>query len=139
MGQDIGKTTDDSPGTKEFLKTIREIRNKVEEALKKMNMMMKKKWNTKKKSEIEWKKGDLVWVDAAHYNIDQPSKKLSAKQLGLFSIIQKVSKLAYELKIPSTWKSIHPVINESYLISYVTPIFKQQSQRSDNRVANPID
>jgi len=43
MGQDIGKTTEDSPGTEEFLKTIREIRNKVEEALKKMNVMMKKK------------------------------------------------------------------------------------------------
>ena len=41
--------------------------------------MMKKKWNTKKKSEIERKKGDLVWVDVAHYNTNQPSKKLSAK------------------------------------------------------------
>ena len=100
---------------------------------------MKKKWNTKKKSEIERKKGDLVWVDVAHYNTNQPSKKLSAKWLGPFPIIQKVGKLAYELKIPSTWKSIHPVVNESYLTSYVTPIFKQQLQRSDNRVANPIN
>jgi len=41
--------------------------------------MMKKKWNTKKKPEIEWMKGDLVWVDATHYDTDQPSKKLSAK------------------------------------------------------------
>jgi len=60
MGQDIEKTTDNSPGTKEFLKTIKEIRNEIEEALKKTNMMMKKKWDAKKKSEIEWKKGDLV-------------------------------------------------------------------------------
>jgi len=60
MTQDIEKTTDNSPGTKEFLKTIREIRNEVEEALKKMNVMMKKKWDAKKKSEIEQKNGDLV-------------------------------------------------------------------------------
>jgi len=53
MEQDIGKTTGDSPRTEEFLKTIREIRNKVEEALKKMNVMMKKKWDAKKKLEIE--------------------------------------------------------------------------------------
>jgi len=79
MGQDIGKTTDDSPGTKEFLTTIKEIRNEVEKTLKKTNVMMKKKWDAKKKLEIEWKKGDLVWVDAAHYNTNQPSKKLSAK------------------------------------------------------------
>jgi len=139
MGQDIGKTIDDFPGTEEFLKTIREIRNEVEEALKKTNVMIKKKWDAKKKSEIKWKKGDLVWVDAAHYNMNQPSKKLSAKRLGPFPIIQKVGKSAYKLEIPSTWKSIHPVINKSYLTSYVTPIFEQQLQRSDNRVANPID
>jgi len=104
MGQDIGKTTDNSPGTKEFLKTIREIRNEVEEALKEINVIMKKKWDAKKKSEIKWKNGDLVWVDVAHYSMDQPSKKLSTKQLGPFPIIWKVGKSAYELKIPSTWK-----------------------------------
>jgi len=42
-------------------------------------MMMKKKWDTKKKSEIKQKNGDLVWVDAAHYSMDQPLKKLSTK------------------------------------------------------------
>jgi len=137
MGQDIGKTTGDSPGTEEFLKTIKEIRNKVKEALKKTNVMMKKKWDAKKKLKIEQKNGDLVWVDAAHYSTDQPSKKLSTKRLRPFPIIQKVSKLAYELKIPSTWKLIHPVINESYFTSYVKPVFEQQSQKSDNRIINP--
>ena len=41
--------------------------------------MIKKKWNMKKKSEVEQKSRDLVQVDAAYYNMDQPSKKLSAK------------------------------------------------------------
>jgi len=71
--------------------------------------------------------------------MDQPSKKLSAKQLGPFPIIRKVGRSAYELKIPPTWKFIHPIINESYLTSYVTSIFEQQSQKSDNRIVNPID
>ena len=139
IGGNMKSSTEDSPGIEQFLKTIKEIRSGVETALKKTNKVMKRKWNAKKKLEVEQKNGDLVWVDAAHYNTDQPSKKLSAKQLGLFPIIRKVSKSAYKLKIPSTWKSIHPVVNESYLTSYVTPIFEQQSQRSDNRVANPID
>jgi len=43
IGQDIGKTTEDSPRTEQFLKTIKEIRNEVEEALKKTNTVMKKK------------------------------------------------------------------------------------------------
>jgi len=72
-----------------------------------------------------------------HYNLDQPSKKLSAKRLEPFPIIWKVRKSAYELKIPPTWKSIHSVVNESYLTSYMTSMFEQQSQKSDNRVTNP--
>jgi len=77
-GQDTGKITENSPGMKEFLKII-EIRNKVEEVLKKTNMMMKKKWDAKKKLEVERKNGDLVWVDATHYSTDQPSRKLLTK------------------------------------------------------------
>ena len=45
--------------------------------------------------------------------------------------------MAYKLKILFTWKSIHPIINESYLTSYMTSTFEQQSQKSDDRVANP--
>jgi len=71
--------TEDSPGTEQFLKTIKEIRSGVEMALKKTNEVMKKKWDTKKKPEVKQKSGNLVWVDAAHYNMNQPSKKLSAK------------------------------------------------------------
>jgi len=34
----------------------------------------KKKWDAKKKLEVKHSNGDLVWVDVAHYNTDQPSK-----------------------------------------------------------------
>jgi len=78
-GQDTGKITENSPGTEEFLKTIKEIRNEVKEALKKTNVMMKKKWDAKKKSEVERKNGDLVWVIATYYSTDQPSRKLLTK------------------------------------------------------------
>jgi len=69
--------------------------------------------------------------------MDQPSRKLSTKRLGPFPIIRKIGRSAYELKIPATWKSIHPVVNELYLTSYIKPIFEQQSQKSDNRIVNP--
>ena len=63
----------------QFLKTIEEIRNRVELALKKTNEMMKRKWDLKIKLEVEQLSGDLVQVDVAHYNTDQLLKKLSAK------------------------------------------------------------
>ena len=75
----MNSSTEDSPGTEQFLKTIKEIRSRVEIALRKTNKVMKKKQDAKKKPEVKRKSSDLVWVNAAHYNINQPSKKLSAK------------------------------------------------------------
>jgi len=77
--ENMNSSTEDSPGTEQFLKTIKEIRSGVEMALKKTNKVMKKKWDAKKKPEVEQKSSDLVWVDAGYYNTNQPSKKLSAK------------------------------------------------------------
>jgi len=78
-GGNINPATESSPGIEQFLKTIREIRDKAEVALKRTNEMMKKKWDAKKKLEVKRSNGDLVWVDVAHYNTDQPSKKLLTK------------------------------------------------------------
>jgi len=78
-GKNINLSTKNSPGTKQFLKTIKEIRDEVEAALKKTNETMKRKWDLKKKPGAEQSTGDLVWVDVMHYNSGQPSKKLSAK------------------------------------------------------------
>jgi len=51
--ENMNSSTEDSPGTEQFLKIIKEIRSEVETALKKTNKVMKKKWDTKKKLEIK--------------------------------------------------------------------------------------
>ena len=70
IGKDINLSTENSLGTEQFLKTIREIRDGVELALKKTNEMMKRKWDLKRKPEVEQSRGDLVWVDMTYYNTD---------------------------------------------------------------------
>ncbi|MBW0479771.1 hypothetical protein O181_019486 [Austropuccinia psidii MF-1] len=47
--------------------------------------------------------------------INQTHKKLSERWLGPFPILKKVSTHAYHLKLPSQWKSIHPVFHISLL------------------------
>ena len=79
IGKDINSSTKNSPGTKQFLKIIKKIRDKVELALKKTNEMIKRKQDSKRKPETERSSRDLVQVDVIHYNTDQPSKKLSTK------------------------------------------------------------
>ena len=52
-GKNINLSTENSLGTEQFLKTIKEIRDKVESALKKTNETMKRKWDLKRKLEVE--------------------------------------------------------------------------------------
>jgi len=77
--KNINLSTKNSPGTEQFLKTIKEIRDEVESVLKKTNETIKRKWDLKRKPEIEQSSRDLVWMDVMYYNSDQSSKKLSAK------------------------------------------------------------
>ena len=51
--REVSKMVESSLGTKQFLKTIQEIRSEIKVALKKTNEVIKKKWDAKKKTEVE--------------------------------------------------------------------------------------
>ncbi|MBW0590186.1 hypothetical protein O181_129901 [Austropuccinia psidii MF-1] len=57
----------------------------------------------------------MVWLSSKNIKSTRPTKKLSERWLGPFSILKKVSTHAYHLKLPSQWKSIHPVFHISLL------------------------
>ncbi|MBW0504196.1 hypothetical protein O181_043911 [Austropuccinia psidii MF-1] len=59
--------------------------------------------------------GDMVWLSSKNIKSTRPTKKLSKRWLGDFPILKKVSNHAYHLKLPSKWKSIHPVFHISLL------------------------
>ncbi|MBW0527801.1 hypothetical protein O181_067516 [Austropuccinia psidii MF-1] len=57
----------------------------------------------------------MVWLSYKNIKLTRPTKKLSEQWLGPFPILRKVSTCAYHLKLPSQWKSIHPVLHISLL------------------------
>ncbi|MBW0465515.1 hypothetical protein O181_005230 [Austropuccinia psidii MF-1] len=59
--------------------------------------------------------GDMVWLSSKNIKSTRPTKKLSERWLGSFPILKKVRTHAYHLKLPSQWKSIHPVFHISLL------------------------
>ncbi|MBW0565842.1 hypothetical protein O181_105557 [Austropuccinia psidii MF-1] len=59
--------------------------------------------------------GDMVWCSSKNIKSARPTKKLSEGLLGPFPILKIVSTHAYQLKLPSQWKSIHPVLHISLL------------------------
>ncbi|MBW0570223.1 hypothetical protein O181_109938 [Austropuccinia psidii MF-1] len=57
----------------------------------------------------------MVWLSSKTIKSTRPTKKLSEIWLGTFPILKKVSTHSYHLKLPSQWKSIHPVFHISLL------------------------
>ncbi|MBW0562726.1 hypothetical protein O181_102441 [Austropuccinia psidii MF-1] len=70
----------------------------------------------------------MVWLSSKNINSTRPTKKLSERWLGPFSILKKVSTHGYHLKLPSQWKSIYPVFHISLLEPVKTSTIPNQYQ-----------
>ncbi|MBW0492402.1 hypothetical protein O181_032117 [Austropuccinia psidii MF-1] len=57
----------------------------------------------------------MEWLSSRSIKLTRPTKKLSERWLGPFPILKKISTHAYNLKLPSQWKSIHQVFHISLL------------------------
>ncbi|MBW0547135.1 hypothetical protein O181_086850 [Austropuccinia psidii MF-1] len=55
----------------------------------------------------------MVWLSSKNIKSTRTTKKLSERWLGPSAIMKKFSTHAYHLKLPSQWKSIHPVFHIS--------------------------
>jgi len=62
--------------------------------------------------------GSKVWLEGT--NLKLPSNitpKLSPRRYGPFKVVSQISKVAYKLELPSTWK-IHDIFHTSLLMPY---------------------
>lgn len=106
----------------QFHKRMKDIHGEATSALKKAAETMKRFYDRTKGISIDYKIGDLVWLDATNIQINRPAKKLSDRRYGPFEILEKIGKASYRLKLPAQWKRIHPVFNEVLLYPYVKPL-----------------
>jgi len=63
----------------------------------------------------DFKVGDQVYVKAKYFRSTQPSKKLSEKNLGPYTIIAQVGSLSFTLHLPDSMCTVHPVFHISQL------------------------
>ena len=61
--------------------------------------------------------GDKVWLEAKHLALPYQMPKLAPKRHGPFTIIKRVSPVAYQLQLPTAW-TIHDVFHASLLTPY---------------------
>jgi len=73
----------------------------------------------------EYKEGDQVWLSTKNLNINQPSRKLTKRQIGPYTITHVVSPNTVVLKLPPSFKIDVP-INASQLCPYKPPTIPGQ-------------
>jgi len=63
----------------------------------------------------DFKVGDQVYVKAKYFQSTRPSKRLSEKNLGPYTIIVQVGSLSFMLRLPDSMRAVHPVFHVSQL------------------------
>ena len=91
---------------------IEDIQKRTHEAILHSQMLLIKDSNFR-----PYKEGEQVWLDAKNLKTMHPTHKLRAKRYGPFTVSKAISHVAYQLKLPKTWK-IHNVFHASYLSPY---------------------
>ncbi|MBW0569940.1 hypothetical protein O181_109655 [Austropuccinia psidii MF-1] len=106
--------TQDTPSGKvstKFQLVQQDVKRELEVSINRFNRYADKR----RASPPVFNPGDMVWLSSNNIKSTRPTKKLSERWLGPFQILKKVSTHAYHLKLPSQWKSIHPVFHISLL------------------------
>src|SRR4051812_9927880 len=114
---------DHVPSVADFLKSISNGIQTAKDALTLAKANQERNAN-KHRRDVEYDVGDQVLLNANHINLAsqalRPSKKLQHRFIGPYSIIAKISPVAYRLDLPPNLR-IHPVFHVSLLRPYQDP------------------
>jgi hypothetical protein len=80
-----------------------------------------------------FKKGDRVWLDSRNLKLLYPTRKLALKQEGPFLILEVLSPLSYQLKLPYQWK-LHPVFH-----THLLTLYRENETHGRNFIGPPPD
>ena len=104
-----------SSRAREFAVDLGELHDALKLHIKDAQQRYQKHADNRRLPEPGFKVGDKVYVKSQLFNTTRPSKKLSEKNLGPYEIIAKPGKLSYTLRLPPTFRAVHPVYHVSML------------------------
>jgi len=93
----------------EFVNELKKIQEEAKAALHKAHDDMKRFADQMHVHVPEYKEGDQVWLSTKNLNINRPSRKLTKRQIGLYTITHVVSPNMVVLKLPPSFKIDVPI------------------------------
>jgi hypothetical protein len=119
-----------NPGLEECLQRLATAREEAAEALHRAaDIQMPSRFEP-------YQTGDKVWLEGHNLTTTHPSAKLAPRCYSPFPIICVISRISYQLQLPSQWK-IHNVFHATLLTPYKeTPLHGKQYQEPVPEVIN---
>jgi transposase InsO family protein len=111
MGFEPDQPPSRTESVNEFTERMKTTLEEAKAALVKSKDDMTRYYNQKRIRAPEYNPGDKVYLDASDIQTTRPSKKLSHRHLGPFTVDRKVGNNAYKLRLPESMKRLHPVFN----------------------------
>ncbi|OCB91378.1 hypothetical protein A7U60_g1332 [Sanghuangporus baumii] len=121
-------TASSNLSAEEFAKHVKEVHKLAQSNLTQANEDMKHFYDCHAGKSVSYKAGQKVFLDRQNIKTIGPTKKMDDKWFGPFEVVEKVSASAYRLKLPKTWKKVHPVFNEILLKPAIQLSFKSQKK-----------
>jgi len=111
MGFELDQPRSRMESVNEFKDRMTDTLEEAKAALAKSKDDMMLYYNRKCTPAPELKAGDMVFLDASDIQPTRPSRKLSHRRLGPFSIDSQVGNSVYWLCLPPSMSRLHPVFN----------------------------
>lgn len=106
------------PAASDCLKVLTELQDDTRASLELAAERMKTYYDKNVSDAPVFAPGDKVWLDTKNLKLKQPSKKLSAKRVGPYEVVERIGDLDYRLKLPKSLR-VHPVFHVSLLTKYI--------------------
>lgn len=88
--------------TQEFADEMKKVKEEVGAALKKAAEDMKKYYDRKRTETVEYKPGDMMWLEGTNLSTDRLAKKMGDRRFGPYKVVKKVGHSSYKLTLPRT-------------------------------------
>ena len=105
-----------APAAKAVAEKLKALHEDLTEAIKVVQNYQAQYYDAKHK-QIQFQKGDRVWLRSVNVRTERQNRKLDWKQLGPFTVIERLGTQAYRLELPKSMK-IHPVFHVILLEPY---------------------
>ncbi len=116
------------------------LQKQVKASLEKYNQQMTKQAN-KHRRQMHLEVGYAVWLSTRNLALPQGfSRKLAARWIGPYKVLQAVGPVAYKLELPAELSGLHPVFHISLLkpvegtVEPRQPVFRPESEDAEYEV-----